>query len=168
MNNTVKGFDCVHVVGELDNLELWLGEVKFYKSVSKAIRDVVSEIGEHLEKNFLRKEFILIGNKLDERDNYSAAVQRIISERTPLDKIFKRICIPVLLTYESKAVQRHTAATKEYIRDFRAEINQHFKTFHKKTEDLPSVRIHLFLFPLNDKERLIAALHTKLKAWQKI
>ena len=109
LNNTVKGFDCVHVVGPLDNLELWIGEVKFYKSVTAAIRDVISEIDEHLEANFLRKEFILIGNKLDERDTYTAAVQQLISERTSLDTIFGRVCIPVLLTYESNAVGRHTA-----------------------------------------------------------
>nr|VFK23937.1 MAG: protein of unknown function (DUF1837) [Candidatus Kentron sp. LFY] len=168
MNNTVKGFDCVHVVGPLNDLELWLGEVKFYKRVSKAIRDVVSEIGEHLETNFLRKEFILIGNKLNEQDSYTAAVQKLISERTSLDKIFKRICIPVLLTYESNAVEQHTAVTEEYNREFCDEINHHFETFRKKAANLPQVRIHLFLFPLEDKERLITALHEKLKAWQKI
>nr|VFK01217.1 MAG: protein of unknown function (DUF1837) [Candidatus Kentron sp. LFY] len=168
MNNTVKGFDCVHVVGALDNLELWLGEVKFYKKVSDAIRDVVAEIDEHLETDFLRKEFILIGNKLGERDSYTAAVQRLISERTSLDKIFKRVCIPVLLTYESPVVEQHTAVTDEYIYEFCAEIDQHFGTFHKKAANLPPVRIHLFLFPLEDKEALITALHTKLKAWQQI
>src|ERR1700722_19311819 len=29
-NETVKGFDAVHVVAHGNNLELWLGEVKFY------------------------------------------------------------------------------------------------------------------------------------------
>jgi len=32
-NDTVKGFDCVHVVGPVDDLELWLGEVKFYNEI---------------------------------------------------------------------------------------------------------------------------------------
>lgn len=168
MNNTVKGFDCVHVVGPLDNLELWLGEVKFYKSVFDAIRDVIAEIDEHLEANFLRKEFILIGNKLDERDSYTAAVQRLISERTSLDTIFERVCIPVLLTYESSAVEQHIAATNDYIREFCGEIAQHFAKFREKAENLPPVRIHLFLLPIEDKENLIAALHAKLKAWQEI
>lgn len=168
MNNTIKGFDCVHVIGPLDSLELWLGEVKFYKSVSNAIRDVIPEIEEHLEANFLRKEFILIGNKLDERDSYTAAVQKLISERTSLDTIFKRVCIPVLLTYESSAVEQHTDTTEDYIREFRDEISQHFGTFCEKADILPPVRIHLFLFPLEKKEKLIASLHEKLKAWQEI
>ncbi|AOS84570.1 hypothetical protein BIU88_10745 [Chlorobaculum limnaeum] len=168
VNNTVKGFDCVHVVGPVENLELWLGEVKFYKNVTDAIRDVISEIKEHLETNFLRKEFILIGNKLDERDNYTAVVQRIISERISLDKIFSRVCIPVLLTYESSTVEKYSNITSGYIHDFCIEIGQHFNAFYAKAENLPPVRIHLFLFPLDHKDKLIAALHAKLKAWQQI
>lgn len=168
VNNTVKGFDCVHVVGPVENLELWLGEVKFYKSASSAIRDVIAEIKEHLEANFLRKEFILIGNKLDERDNYTAAVQRIISERTSLDKIFASVCIPVLLTYESKTVEKHNDTNHGYIQEFCVEISQYFKIFCKKSESLPRVRIHLFLLPLDHKDVLIEALHAKLKAWQQI
>lgn len=31
VNNTVKGFDAIHVVDTPSGLELWLGEVKFYK-----------------------------------------------------------------------------------------------------------------------------------------
>lgn len=168
MNNTVKGFDCVHVVGPLDSLELWLGEVKFYKSLSDAIRDVIAEIGEHLEANFLRNEFILIGNKLDERDSYTAAVQQLISDRTSLDTIFDRVCIPVLLTYESSTIELHTAPTEDYVREFCDEVAQYFATFCKKSENLPPVRIHLFLLPLDDKKKLVHVLHTKLKAWQAI
>jgi len=167
-NNTVKGFDCVHVVGPVEELELWLGEVKFYKSVSAAMRDVIAEIGEHLETGFLRKEFILIGNKLDERDGYTATVQRLISERTSLDTIFRRVCVPVLLTYESPAVEQNDAATADYVRDFCAEIEQHFETFSDMAAQLPPVRVHLFLLPIEEKEKLAAALHAKLKAWQTI
>jgi hypothetical protein len=43
-NETVKGFDCVHVVGPLDDLELWIGEVKFYSDLKKAVYDVIPEL----------------------------------------------------------------------------------------------------------------------------
>ncbi|QDT29319.1 hypothetical protein Enr10x_46700 [Gimesia panareensis] len=35
-NETVKGFDSVHVVGPLDELELWIGEAKFYNEFNRA------------------------------------------------------------------------------------------------------------------------------------
>lgn len=167
-NNTVKGFDCVHIVGPIENLELWLGEVKFYKDISGAIRDVVAEIDEHLEPDFLRKEFVLIGNKLDEIDSYTAAVQRLISGRTSLDDIFKRVCIPVLLTYESETVLQHESVCDAYVTAFREEVQQHFQTFCSKIAGLPPIRFHLFLLPLDEKGKLVDALHAKLRAWQQI
>jgi hypothetical protein len=167
-NNTVKGFDCVHIVGPIEDLELWLGEVKFYKDISRAIRDVVTEIEDHLTSDFLRREFILIGNKLDERDDYTGRVQKLISERTSLDEIFGRVCIPVLLTYESAVIDQHSAATEEYIREFCIEVEQNFESFCDHAKGLPEVRIHLFLLPMERKDRLISALDKKLKAWQEI
>ena len=61
-NDTVKGFDAVHVVRAGDGLELWIGETKFYKTLSKAIYDVSKEIVDHLETDYLKSEFILIKN----------------------------------------------------------------------------------------------------------
>ena len=43
-NETVKGFDAVHVVTTGADLELWLGEVKFYEDLSTAISHVVAEL----------------------------------------------------------------------------------------------------------------------------
>lgn len=167
-NDTVKGFDCVHIVGHLDNLELWLGEVKFYADVATAMRDVIAELRKHLAPDFLRNEFILIGNKLDNRDAYTQAVQRLLSERTSLDDIFKRICIPVMLTYESTAVAAHTTICQEYITAFENEVKQHHATFTQRSAGLPMTRCHLFLLPLEKKQRLVNAMHDKLKAMQGI
>src|SRR5690606_14907054 len=52
-NETVKGFDAVHIVRNPEGLELWVGETKFYRCIKTAIRDVVPEIIEHLETNYL-------------------------------------------------------------------------------------------------------------------
>lgn len=167
-NNTVKGFDCVHVVGHIDDLELWLGEVKFYTDIKRAIREVVAELKSHLEIDFLRDEFVLIGNKLDDSDDLTKNIQELISKRNSIDNIFKRICVPVLLTYESDTLKRHNVICGEYIAAFEKEIMAHFESFCEKCRDSLSVRFHLFLLPLEDKKRLVETLDEKLKAWQAI
>ena len=43
-----------------------LGEVKFYKNIGAAIRDVVKELEEHMEQDYLRQEFALIANKIED------------------------------------------------------------------------------------------------------
>lgn len=73
-NDTVKGFDCVHIIDNGD-LELWLGEAKFYSNFNDATRDVVEEIKLHVESNYLRSEFMAICNKTD--DNHPMTQQVI-------------------------------------------------------------------------------------------
>jgi len=167
-NETVKGFDCVHVVGEIDDMELWIGEVKFYKDITCAIREVAEELEKHTELDFLRDEFVLISHKLDACDDHTAQVKTLISRRQSMDTIFKRICIPVLLTYESDTVRTYTEVCDQYILSFGKEIAQHYSSFCDKVQDTLGVRFHLFLLPIHDKEGLVILLDNKLKAWETI
>ncbi|WP_414446795.1 DUF1837 domain-containing protein [Burkholderia sp. 22PA0099] len=50
VNNTVKGFDAVHVIPTETGLQLWLGEVKFYESIAPAITDVCGELDRHFKR----------------------------------------------------------------------------------------------------------------------
>ena len=162
-NETVKGFDCVHVVGPLDSLELWIGEVKFYKDIARAIREVVDEIKNHLNIDYLRDEFVLIENKLNNNDKRNDKIKSLISKKRSMDEIFKQVCIPVLLTYESDVIQKHQSICDNYIKEFNSEIEKYKNKFFDK--DLPDVKIHLFLLPLAEKVNLIKALDSKVKIW---
>ncbi|HQR05661.1 MAG TPA: DUF1837 domain-containing protein [Gemmatales bacterium] len=169
VNDTVKGFDAVHVVGPPGDMELWLGEAKFYDNASKAISDVTAEIQSHLSTDYLRSEFILIANKIDDRWPHAPALRQLISKETSLDVIFKRACIPVLLTYDSASVNSYSECSPEFESSFNDELvglhDAFKKSLTKKTIPL-EVRVHLFLMPLNHKPTLVAALDRKLKAWQ--
>jgi hypothetical protein len=165
VNETVKGFDAVHVVEANGGLELWLGEVKFYnKDGKRAIADVVKEIKDHTEINYLKNEFILIGNKIDPKWTHAKALQELISGSKSLDDVFKQVCIPVLLTYESTSIATHTKSTDEFKRLLTDELVTLHKAFSGK--DLPEVRIHLFIVPLHKKTDLIKLFDAKLKGMQ--
>lgn len=164
-NETVKGFDAVHIVETSSGLELWLGEVKFYKSAAQAISDITKEIIAHTDHDYLKNEFILIGNKIDPRWKHSDALQALISGRKSLDDVFERVCIPALLTYESSCVAKHSKGSDEFRQELREEMDGLHGTFAGKT--LPRVRIHLFLVPLHSKEDLVSILHNKLEGLQR-
>ena len=166
-NDTVKGFDAVHVLNSdhTSELELWLGEAKFYQDITAAIRDVAVELKTHTESNYLRQEFAVIGNKIDDDWPGSQALRDLIHRNRSLDEVFARMCIPVLLTYNSPVVNQHDFVNDSYIAAFIEEINHNYDLF--RTADLPnSLRLHLFLLPLKQKSELVEALHRKLKAWQ--
>lgn len=166
-NNTVKGFDAVHVVSNEYGLDLWLGEVKFYKDLNKAIYDVVSELHDHLDKDYLRDEFLLIKGKIDNDWPHAEELKKLLRPNASLDDTFDRIVLPVLLTYESDTVNGYDRCSEEYKRAFEEEIMQSYGKFASK--ELPqNVVINLFLMPLKDKADLIGRLDEKLKVWQSI
>lgn len=166
-NETVKGFDAVHVVGQPGNLELWLGEAKFYQDVDAAINAVVAELQAHTETDYLRDEFLLIKGKIDPSWPHARDLESMLSENTSLDVIFQRACIPVLLTYDSICLTSHDTCDDKYAAAFEAEIKKYHAAFVGKA--LPSeLTIHLILLPLNTKEKLLKALDDKLRALQSI
>jgi len=165
-NNTVKGFDCVHVIANTQ-LELWIGEVKFYTDIDAAIRDVVSELDAHTQRDYLRDEFALIANKIDDNWPHAERLRRLLNPNTSLDLVFDSACIPVLLTYDSSVVNTHKLCDSAYITAFTDEITKHHTKFASKT--LPKkVRIHLLLLPLQNKKTLVDCLHRRLEACQSI
>ncbi len=170
-NETVKGFDAVHVViatpdaGEDSQLELWLGEAKFYNDVHSAIGAAFQSVTDHATKDYLRREFAAITNKIDDAWPFAAKLRHLLDDRTSLDSVFSVLCMPVLLTYDSDALAAHDMYCDEYIAAIKAEWETHHAAFVRK--GLPSTfRVHLFLVPLNTKENLAAALDAGLKKWQ--
>lgn len=166
-NNTVKGFDAVHVVATDKALELWLGEVKFYSNINKAISDVVSELKDHTEEKYLRSEFLLLSNKIEPSWPHSGRLSHLLHRNTSLDEVFDAACVPVLLTYDSATVKDAKKSDPIYLANAEKEFRKHHQTFLKS--GLPKkIKIHLFLLPLNTKKILIEHLDTRLKAWQAI
>ena len=167
-NDTVKGFDAVHVVVKDAELELWLGEVKFYTDIHNAINDVVVEIFEHTQKDYLRSEFIAITNKIDAGWPHTEKLKTLLDPNTSLDTVFDRACIPVLLTYDSSVIAKYDAYTIEYKKEITDEFNKLYKLFVNKISDKVPLTIHLFLLPLKTKAELVSCFDDKLKQLQKI
>ncbi len=163
-NDTVKGFDCVHVVPVGANLELWIGEVKFYKNITSAIYDVVEELGQHTTRDYLRDEFVAITNKIDEKWPYAEKINLLLDNNTSLDEIFNSVAIPVLLTYDSEAIKSHNKITKEFKEHFENEVRDNWGKFCKKR--IPeNINVHLILFPLKSKKEIQDKLHEELQRW---
>lgn len=165
-NKTVEGFDAVHVIVSKKSLELWLGEVKFYKDIDKAIADVVKEINGHADIDYLRDEFALICNKIDSSWKYADRLGYLLDPNVSLDTVFDNTCIPVLLTYESKTTKDYDAIKSQYKKKIEDELRTHYTKFFKS--GLPNIKIHLFLIPLKSKAEILQKLQDRLEAWKQI
>lgn len=167
VNNTVKGFDAIHVVDAPSGLELWLGEVKFYRDIGPAIADVTEELKAHFEDDYLKKEFMLITNKLDPAWSGTPKLKDLLHRNKSLDEVVTALVVPVLLTYESKTTQGYAKACAEYTQKIEAELEKVHTRF-KAANPVSHVRIELFLFPMGSKQELLTQLHNRLIAAQNI
>lgn len=169
-NETIKGFDAVHVVAnDNETLDLWLGEVKFYKDAKKAIIDVIPEIERHFKVDYLKKEFIAITNKLDKENPYYKKLSLLFSPNTSLDDIFEKMCVPVLITFDSEVIDRHNKYTINYKEEMKAEMEHYFEKFEESFNKIGlNLEIHLFLLPLKTKETFIKMLNEKLNLWKQL
>ncbi|VVD62948.1 hypothetical protein PPN31114_00198 [Pandoraea pneumonica] len=165
VNNTVKGFDAIHVVPTATGLQLWLGEVKFYTDISKAVDDVCKELDVHFSREYLRNEFLLINRKIDDTWPHAERLRALTAETTSLDTVFETVCVPVLLTYESSTTAKHAALSEQYKAEMLIELEKHYSRFVSKNR-LTTVTIRLILFPLRAKALLVDELHRKLGAAQ--
>ncbi|WP_288432326.1 DUF1837 domain-containing protein [uncultured Acinetobacter sp.] len=164
-NDTVKGFDSVHVVYDGTTLDLYLGEVKFYKNINSAINDVIAELDLHTKCDYLRSEFSAILNKIDPEFPLAAQLRNLIHSNKSLDTIVDRIVIPVLLTYESDTISKFNRVTEEFKEALENEINQNWKKFSQKRFP-KDFRIELILLPLKSKKSFISSLDGILKKWK--
>lgn len=167
-NETVKGFDAVHVVCHDEELELWLGEVKFYTDINRAINDVAQEIFDHIKCDYLRTEFIAIKNKIDSKWPHAERLNLLLDPNTSLDVVFDKACIPVLLTYDSNVIAKYDKSTEEYLAEIKAEFEFLYGKFVEKISNKVQLTIHLFLLPLKTKAELVSCFDQKLKQLQNI
>lgn len=168
-NETVKGFDAVHCVLNNGELQLWLGESKFYSDIRQAVRHVVDELHAHAETSYLRSEFALILNKVDPRWPHAEEIKRLLDPNISLDDVFSSTNFAVLLTYDSDVVRTHKQVDSAYEAAFHAEIAQHAELFRDAATNLPGdLTIHLFLLPLESKKDLVDKLHQHLQGAQSL
>lgn len=166
-NDTYKGFDGVHCVhGPDDSLELWLGEAKFYKGLRQAIRAALGDVDEHLRHDYLRNEFAIVADKIDDAHPHADELKRLMHPNTSLDEVFDRIVVPVLLTYDSQAAADHDRTRPAYLAAVETEARRAWLLFRDGLDtDLP-VTVRLFLVPLANKAALLTALDAELAPWR--
>ena len=113
-NDTYKGFDAVHCVHSGDELELWLGEAKFYRNLSAAIRGALNDLDEHTNRDYLRTELAIIAEKIDDDHPHAAELRTLMHPNSSLDAVFRKIVIPVLIAYDSEATRDHDKVCEDY------------------------------------------------------
>jgi len=161
-NDTVKGFDLVHCVHLDRELQLWLGEAKFYEDLDKAIRSALSDIREHFSTDYLREEFRIIAPMIEDDHPHAGELRHLMHDNTSLDQVFDRIVVPVLVAYDSAATAAHDRITDAYRDELASEALHALDKFARGLDPAVPVTVKLFLVPMATKAALLEALGKEL------
>jgi hypothetical protein len=172
-NSVVHGFDAVHF--DKNSKELWIGESKFYIDKNSALRDLVDDLYKHFNIDFFNQEFTIIKRRFGDLGIQDDDISTLVDPQTKqLSKIINiNACFFALFdskivnsfSYEvgtDKPSQQFLDILKKAVEKTRVNFDSKISTYPYKDK----LKIHLFLFPVNSKYKLIQALHEKLKREQ--
>jgi len=159
---TVHGFDAVHIgncIKESQEKSLYLGESKLYKDGKNGVKALIGDIEEHFKKDFLEREFVLIGKKSDsfhkiedyadkntkdeyeqflqEKDYWFSELDKLQTDQGKMQDLFKSVTIPLLCTYTSRVFKDNTdEGTEKFKTEYKSEIDNLKSTFDEELEKL--------------------------------
>lgn len=166
---TVHGFDAVHIQPESETI--WLGESKLYMDGKKGVKALIDDIKEHIQRDYLNSEFMIISKKIEPYDNIPEKEKwlNLMEGKTKLKDVLKSVTIPLLCTYSSENFSKHNdECIEEFIEDYEKEVRD-LKTYFDAKYNHPlktNLNIVLLLFPVKCKNELIRRIHKKLYTLQ--
>lgn len=160
----VHGFDSVHV-NDGDKKRIWLGESKFYKDKNDGLRELAKSVIEHFEQSYLRRQFALISKKIPQNIEAREHWLDVLDKKTSLDEIFKVVAIPCLCTYDCSTYSNYKEASDSFVKEIVKECEKLQSSFTSKTGEAPlDIEIHLLLFPIPSKDKLLDLFTKKIDA----
>jgi len=169
--HTVHGFDAIHIQPETKSI--WLGESKLYTCGKNGVDALVKDLEEHIEKDYLNREFALISKKLKILDNIEEKDYwlDLLDEATSLKDKFESITIPMLCTYSSDLYETYGDDSIDgFINDYTNEVRALKKRFDDKNNHKLKLHLNivLMLFPVKCKNELVKGIHKKLHLMQEL
>lgn len=166
-NDTVKGYDGVHLLPVKNDFEIWLGESKFYQgNGTGAVTDAVSSIAEHFLTAFLNTEKAMIYGHISQETPHYEELRTLFKKQTSGDDLIKKSVFPALICYESKTVDNFQDFSDEYVEALTLEIKSLENHFAKKCDEanISKIRFQLIFVPIDNKKKLVDRFDQKLKA----
>ena len=166
-NDQVTGFDSTLVTydPDADEIELWLGEAKFYTDTKQAVAAALESLTGHLEQGFLEETKILIGPKVEPSTPGYAQLQWLFDDGNTLDELIARIVVPVLVASESAAAADYSKNPDGY-GSLVIEEYQYIRGRLSESSLQDRVRIIVIYVPLASKDRLVKEFVSKLEAFE--
>lgn len=160
-NDAVTGFDSALFAIIDDEVELWMGEAKLYTNRDDAITKAITSVAKSIDAGVLSEEKILIAPKIENSSPSFDKLKWLFDQNTPLDEIYDRLVIPILIAANSDALQNYNNSN-----EYEAQLASEFATLKEKifkSGKVKDVEIRLIYVPLIEKDSFVKNFVEKLK-----
>lgn len=164
------GFDAVHITTE--DKKLWLGETKFYVDGKQGIKELINDLNHHFNHDYLKEQFVIIKRAMVENKLRDEWLERL-SNATMLEEKINMIVAPLLCIYKDNVASEIINAINEK-RDADTIFFNHIDEMKKYFEDnndfknKDKLKMLLILLPVESKDRIVAAMLSKIYNMQNI
>lgn len=177
-NNNLHAFgaDSVHITKTEDDVNFWLGEAKFYKTLN--FIDLLDSIQNVVTRTYIQNENKVIREIKELQDILGEELynktKNLLSDDTSLDECISRLHVPMLVLVECPMV----AGAVKFSNDFIKEVTEKYRSdalnyFHRQFDSMSeihplyhSITFHLILFPVPDKKYIQEDFVNKARAWR--
>lgn len=148
LGEEIKGYDCAHFsVEEGGQICLWLGEAKFHQSFGGAIAKAVESVNDHLNIKSLKDELSILEGNIDIEGAEGEKLEDYLNSGISIEAM--KFKVPVLLTYDSACIPKHTSICDEFKQELEIELGKRYKTIEGHTITIPdNVELHFIVLPL--------------------
>lgn len=162
---TVHGFDLVHIGPDLSGSgdSLYLGESKLYyrkngNAGKNGVKDLINDIKQHFDMDFLNREIALISRK-DKYKNYEDYIDKntideykefikkknewfdkfskVQNGQLKMQDFIKSVTVPLLCTYQSKVYENYNDENdSNFIKEYKDEMNSLYSYLNEELEKI--------------------------------
>lgn len=161
-NDTVKGFDGIHLIPSDESFDLWLGESKFYQDPRAAVRDAVSSVKNHILPDFLNTEKAMVFGHIPSGIPHHAEIVKLFKRQTSSDELIRKSVFPILVAYESRSVSSYNHVCGEFVCALKNEVANLRVYFQEQIQNVP-LRFQLIFVPMERKADVVSSFDKKLE-----
>ncbi|EDY7119106.1 DUF1837 domain-containing protein [Salmonella enterica] len=152
--DSTEVFSCSHIIINRKKIELWLGTSSFHNDASSALLIAFDLMKNLFTLENLNSRFKLITEEIPENWPCNEKLEKLRSNKTPLDKRVDKIIIPLFITYESDSIINYDSSL--YETSVIAEIDALCDEFEDKFshEFIQKIDVRVFVFPAKNINNL--------------
>lgn len=166
------GFDAVHFIP--GSRQLWLGESKLYGDGKNGLKNLVTDLKQHLTRDYMHDQFVVIQKNLKSQTNpdIDEWIKKFQKNDLLVDMI-DGLNLAMLCVYPNDVFEKQLRAEMDNIQalEYHKLNIREYKQYFDSINDCPvkeKVNIVLLLFPIKNKVDFVKTLHRKLWNAQQI